>query len=345
MKIFIDPRSSINYSSFYIQGLYDFFGKHKVSFSSKYFKDLQEIDMLLAFVFINDKEIKRIIIDYRDQTDIIEDAYQWSNMYAKINVNKSTFLHAHPNKILNIPPSFAIKIWNPLELIFHLGNNFFKAKIMKHIHDKNIHLRPKIWVRNYLTLFKRQKLSDYNDFYENENEKEKENYVFFVSTHWEGCDDTNLYRRSYVLFCLQNKSIHFSGGFFIGRNTRIPENIPSDLLFDKFISNSIYLKNMKKSIFVFNTPAVHHCHGWKLGEFLCMGKAIISSPLLNDLPVPLRHNENIFIIENEADIDSAIDELLNNKDLRHKLEKNARLYYEKYASPTKVIERIIHACG
>lgn len=75
VKVFIDPRSTINYSSFYIKGLYDVFGKKNVRFSERYFKTLTEIDMLMAFVVVERDITKKIIIDYRDQSDVINNAW------------------------------------------------------------------------------------------------------------------------------------------------------------------------------------------------------------------------------------------------------------------------------
>ena len=40
MKIIVDPRNNILYSSFYIQGLWDKYGEGNVSFSLKPFKDI-----------------------------------------------------------------------------------------------------------------------------------------------------------------------------------------------------------------------------------------------------------------------------------------------------------------
>ncbi|KAA6302325.1 MAG: hypothetical protein EZS26_001438 [Candidatus Ordinivivax streblomastigis] len=336
MKAFIDPRSTINYSSFYIQGLYNVLGKKNVRFSSKYFGELKEIDMLLAFVVVDNTTIKKIIIDYRDQSDIIEDAYQWSDVYAKINFNTLTTPN-YANKILNIPPSFAIKIWNPLELLFYLCTNFFRAKIINHSKDKNIHLRPKRWIRNYLSLLKRQTLQNYRS----PNEQKEDNYVFFASTFWRDSSNVDLYRSQYVLSCVQNQKINFEGGFFVNNGASVPAAIPKKLLYYNFISNATYQGKIKKSIFVFNTPAVLNCHGWKLGEFLCMGKAIISTPLINDLPVPLEHGKNIYIIQDKEEVNQAVELLLNDKELRDTLANNAKAYYEKYATPDKVIENII----
>jgi hypothetical protein len=340
-KAFIDPRSTINYSSYYVQGLYEVLGKKNVCFSSQFFSGLEEIDMLMAFVLVGNEMTRKIIIDYRDTCDVIEDAYRWSDIYAKINVDATTRQHPSPEKLVNIPPSFAISIWNPVELLFHLCNNFLKAKIIRHFKDKNIHLRPQRWIRKYLSLLKRQKLSQYT-FH---NQSAGDNYVFFVSTLWPNQNNTNTGRYHYMLACSQNPDINFEGGLFINkkmwRNISIPDGIPQKLLYYKFLSNKTYIKNMQKSLFVFNTPAVHNCHGWKLGEFLSMGKAILSTPLINDLPASLEHRKHIYYVNSEHDIENAVKFLLENEDFRHYLEQNAREYYENYASPAKVIEHVM----
>ncbi|GHT63953.1 hypothetical protein AGMMS50239_20800 [Bacteroidia bacterium] len=340
IKVYIDPRSTINYSSFYIQGLYDYLGKNHVHFSSKYFDDLKEIDMLMAFVIIENDKKKKYIIDYRDQDNLIDSAYQWTDIYAKINVNTTTHTLDTQKKLITIPPGFGIKIWNPLLLFFHLFVNFCKAKIFRNSNISNIHLRPKLWIRNYLSMLKRQKITDYAVECVNENSQ----YGFFVSTFWgkdENAMTTNAYRYQYMLSCIQHEGIDFHGGFVINKKNIIPQNIPQQFLFDKFFPNTIYQKNIKKSIFVFNTPAVHNCHGWKIAEFLAMGKAIISTPLSNEIPVSLEHDKDIYFVKDEKEIGQAVDILSKDKALRCKLEKNAKMYFNNHALPVKVIERIL----
>jgi hypothetical protein len=339
MKVLIDPRSTINFSSFYIKGLYDVFGKKNVRFSEKYFKTLTEIDMLMAFVVIERDMTKKIIIDYRDQSDVIDNAWLWTDVYAKINVNKNTLPDNAPDKLECIPPSFAIKLWNPYELIYNLFCNFVKAGIIKHGKDRNIHLRPARWIRNYLSLLKRQKL----EYYEKQVNSHTDHYVFFISTFWREClkTNTNIFRKHYILSCFNNPKINYEGGFFIPKGVLCPDDVPPELRFHKFVPNSVYTEKIKKSRFVFNTPAVANCHGWKLGEFLCMGKAIISTPLANELSEPLVHGKHIYLLNDIKDMDTAINSLLNDNDLLLCLEKNAKEYYNKFVAPAKVIEQIM----
>ena len=90
---------------------------------------------------------------------------------------------------------------------------------------------------------------------------------------------------------------------------------------------------------VFNTPAFWNCHGWKLAEYLALGKAIVSTDLSNDLPAPLVNGENIHITDNSQEaIGKSILFIMNNIEYRDKLGNNARRYWEKYGTPVKSLE-------
>ena len=104
-----------------------------------------------------------------------------------------------------------------------------------------------------------------------------------------------------------------------------------------------YIKKTKLSAIVFNTPSVHNNHGWKLGEYLAMGKAIISTPLSNNLPEELVHGKNIHFISNVNDMKVEIDFMLENNNYRTTLENGAKEYYSKFVNPQKLIEKILQS--
>jgi glycosyltransferase involved in cell wall biosynthesis len=80
-----------------------------------------------------------------------------------------------------------------------------------------------------------------------------------------------------------------------------------------------------------------------LGEFLAMGKAIISTPLSNRLPENLVHGKNIHFISSIDELESAIHLLLNDHDYRKKLEIGAKAYYDEFVDPLRVIHMILKA--
>ena len=115
--------------------------------------------------------------------------------------------------------------------------------------------------------------------------------------------------------------------------------ICEDSVFNNVVVNqgepfALWIEKTKRSALVFNTPAFWDCHGWKLGEYLALGKCIVSTKLSNDLPHPLEHGVNIHFVEkSEESMCEAVEYILTHPDYRHKLEKGAREYWETYGTP------------
>lgn len=335
MKIIIDPACNIRYSSFYIQGLLDVYGASKVSFSRKEFLGLPKekkertFDQYMAFTIINKSSKKSYIIDFRDTNDINFTAYSWCDFYAKINIDHHTMQSNDSNKLILIPPSFGIKIWNLPQTLFFGMMNYYKSK-------NQVPVRFPIFIKEYIAQYLRPRIADYN-------KKNTSNRIFFLATLWshDNClSGTNFYRKIFVEYCKELKNIEFEGGFYIPRqNSEIMDEYNNISFFRRYSSRT-YLRKTQESMVVFNTPAVHNCHGWKLGEFLALGKAIISMPMSNYLTPPLLDKKDIYLIHNENEIPAAIDRLINDEELRRKMEYNARSYYEQHAAPSKVIRFI-----
>lgn len=337
-KIYIDPSSNIMYSSFYIKGLYEMFGKQNVKFSCLYFQGLDKrnedysYDAYMAFVIVDEAEIHKVIVDFGDDSPIRKKAYQWCDVYAKININPAIIHDTDKTKLLSIPPGFGIKIWTVFETLYHSFSNLVKLQFSPQISLKN-------HFRSYLSQLKQLWL---NGFYKKSVDFDKGNTVFFISSLWPhpNClTGTNVYRKMFIESCLKNK-VDFEGGFWVTDSHHPQFNEFRHLTFTKRYPLRQYIDKTKKSIFVFNTPAVHNCHGWKLGQFLAMNKAIISTPFQNSLPKDLVHGENIHFVHNENEMNAAVEKVLHDEEYRQKLEEGARNYYLKYVSPVSVISRI-----
>ena len=105
-RVYIDSRCQILYSSYYILGLYEKYGKENVKFGNNYFKLLSysgrsDFDQFFAFVVIDNQSQKlmRCIVDYGDQNYISESAYIWTDVYAKINICKDYVIFREKNSI------------------------------------------------------------------------------------------------------------------------------------------------------------------------------------------------------------------------------------------------------
>ena len=347
MKAFIDPRCDIRYAAFYIYGLYQTLGKHNVKFSGQYSRQVSfdesdyVIDRILLCTFVEkDCVVKKVAIDARDPRTFMEKAYQWCDIYAKTNYKSTEDNGTHQEKLLLLPPSFGFRIWNPLETIIRgVWNTYlaYKTKQFGTITHLKVTFRNYIWLilrREYLAQYLTSPLQ--NDI--------SDNYAFLIASLWnyqECIQHTNKLRYQFANMMAVNDSIRFEGGFLIHCLSAEVLDGWEWLCTKKRVKPSEYIAKTKKSFCVFNTPAVRDCHGWKLPEFLAMGKAIITTPLSNDLPVELVENQDLLIVNNEKDLQKAIESLLYDKALRQKLEQSARQYWDKIANPKSVILSIL----
>lgn len=338
MRVFIDPRARISYASYYIKGLYSLFGKSRVSFNMKYFVGLmqtngvEDFDQYFAFVVNDESGTKRFIIDYRDKNTINKNALKWSHVYGKVNYNKAEIaqegIDIQSNKIIPVGPNFGIKIWNNPQAFIYLIINYLKCR----------NLLP-VSFRTFLSGYNWQsKRSGYENYRASSTDK---NYIFFISTFYKESQNlvTNKFRAAFIRAC-KNSGIQFEGGLLAAQlNNEF--KVFNDVITYNYVKSDEYLRKTQKSAVVFNTPAIWGCFGWKLGEFLAMGKAIVSTPLGNEMPVSLIHGEQIHFVESETEIEHAVQSIVSDQKYRRKLETGAKEYFDKYLAPDIVVKRLI----
>ncbi len=332
----INPLNHIQYSSFYIYGLQKVLGRSALRFDSAPFKSLSinsRKSRGLLFIIHQKGELdKRFFICGSDSYRINEEVYEWCDVYASVNANFGRT--PGRKKLVPLAPSFGIRIGNAADTV--ITGLLNALKYIQECPDKSV----KTFLGNYKRLLKRP---CYSDMVPGQSSP---NYVFFCSTLWFNDDSNqndsqvNARRASFIRACKQIGSIEFEGGF-VAQKGRSSVDIFSDCMIQNSYPYNVWLEKTKRSAVVFNTPAFWDCHGWKLGEYLALGKAIISTPLFNDLPAPLTHGINIHFVENDVDsIKEAVSYIIANPDYRNRLERGARAYWETYGSPEKSLELI-----
>jgi len=334
-QVIVDPRARIVYASYYIQGIVDLFGAQKVCYRISPFKllvkkyDNLAFDEFFAFIIIRNGQRIKIVIDYKDNYTINYEIYDWCDVYGKVNLNPKYTDLLDYKKIINIGPGFGIRIMGNFATILNAMSNFIKS-----YRYSDIEYYPFFY--GYYWQTKRLPISDFT------HSPTDGKYVFFVSTLWnhDNCiRSTNILRAAFIEEC-KNAGLNFEGGLYARPSNR-EYNKYKHLVYSKFISFPSYISMTKKSSVVFNTPTVFNCHGWKLGEYFALGKAIISTPLINKMPVDLEHGKNIHFIEDASEMKDAIDKILSDHKYRATLEEGALEYYNKYLSPEIVIKRIL----
>ena len=336
MKIVLDPRNRMLYASYYIYGMRKVAGRRNVGYSLKPFKDLERrkeessFDHYMAFVVNEGGEDIKIVIDYWDLRGISNEAYQWCDVYAKINIPFDVNMEDYP-KLYSIPPGYGIRADNIFTVGWLCVANYLRChcnplkSLRSHLYDYYASYRGKEPLTYY---------------YSKDDNKSK--YVFLVSTLWphDNCKKTtNPLRLAFMKTCINNPEVEFEGGFYV-MGGDAPEEF-RELSFTKMVPKQEYLKKIKRSVVVFNTPAVHDCHGWKLGEYLAMGKCIISTPISNRLPAELIDHKHIFVVNNPDEMKDAVTILLNDKKFREEMSLNSYDYYTKYVEPSALFRNVL----
>ncbi|WP_178984759.1 glycosyltransferase [Winogradskyella helgolandensis] len=322
-KIYIDPSADILYSSFYIKGLEDVYGKDSIKFSSRYFKKFIHDNHFFSFVYEHHNTTRKIVIDFTDSEDINSVALDWCDVYGKINPKTETLLMS--SKIIPIGPSFGVQIYSLFKTVYLSLINFVKA----YRRIPNV----KRFFANYISQLGRPRFSSYLSV------EEKRNYVFFVSSLWKKEKKTNDYRSHFISACLKIPNLLFEGGFAPRTHNDIKGY--ENMTMPSRISMTQYLDKMKASWVVFNTPAVKDCHGWKLAEFLCAGKVIISTPLSRVLPKQLNDKEHYLLTDGSIDdIECKLKLVLDDVNLHKSMKLASSNYFELELSPGSVIRKL-----
>ncbi len=336
MKAIINPFNHIAYSSFYIYALEKVLGKGDIRYSSRPFRNLSpgaQQSRGLLFILREGEVEKKYFICGADSWKIDEELYNWCDVYASVNANFENT--PGRDKLISLVPSFGIKCWDKNELAIKAISNGIRYLLS--IHDGKL----KTFVGNYKRLLNRP-------FYEEMTyEHGEDNYIFFCCTLWyndewnQNDSKVNARRANFIRACKGIDGIEFEGGF-VAQEGRSSVDLFKDCLSERSYPYSEWLQKTKRSALVFNTPAFWDCHGWKLGEYLALGKAIISSPLSNDLPAPLEHGKNIHFVDDcsKENLSDAIKYILDHPEYRTQLEKGAKEYWEKYGTPEKSLELI-----
>uniref|UniRef100_A0AB33IXL0 Glycosyltransferase family 1 protein n=2 Tax=unclassified Prevotella TaxID=2638335 RepID=A0AB33IXL0_9BACT len=347
LKIYLDPRVEFRYFSWYYYGLINLYGSSQIYFLRECFSDLDYtvrmdyVQGMPVLVDIDGKRVK-IFVDVEDRANLHQARYEWCDVYAKVNVAFGDTQHFQ--KLMVIGPEFGVKIYNCFETIV--------IAVIRYFRGRTSFRSFKDFQSDYLyTCIRRRPLQQYE--IRTVPVDVKPDYIFHASTLWYNqfaATDTNKYRGDFLKAC-QKAGMEIEGGLFYVDGEAVLREMPDypkykeiyrDFICDKRLSMDDYIRKTKESVLVFNTPSVCECHGWKLAEYLCMGKAIISTPLKREMPGEgLVHGKNVHFIHNVDEIYDAVIRISRDKEYRRRLEQGARAYYEQWLAPEVVVKRMV----
>lgn len=343
-QVIIDPRLKYNYASWYLLGIKRLLRDWQIIYDVRPFKELKylttsDYNSGFAFIVREEKQERKLFVDTEDVARIFADRYAWCDVYGMVNPTKEQV--EQYEKLIAIGPEFGVTLGSSCSTLLRCIKLFAKSYKSTHIPFIN-------YLRDYLyTNIRRRPIEDYEVAID-----ARPNYIFHASTLWYNkyaTTDTNRYRGEFLCAC-KKAGINIEGGLFYINGDAVLKEMPDypryketykDFIYESRFSMDEYIRKTKESVVVFNTPSVCECHGWKLAEYLCMGKAIISTPLKREMPVPLIHGENIHFVHSVDDIYQAVVSINSDDTYRMRLEHGARAYYEKWLTPEVTIHRLL----
>jgi len=328
----VHPRFVIPYYAFYLEGIGRVFGYDSIVFDTDGGPPETAFDDGFAFTIRGGDsasvKCRRVYVSTNDFARYDRRALAWCDSYGIVNHDPAALTDlADRDKVRAIGPSFGIRYWGSLGRTVRdvtrllraagesRGRTFTRARGALQL------LKARLPERTYVP------------------GRSRPDYVFFVAWPWKKHPEVNPPRARFVRACRSVPRLRFEGGFAPRRRNDI-EGI-DDVTADRIYPFKEWIRLTQASALVFNNPAVHRCLGWKLGEFLALGKAIVSLPLSREMPAPLVHGEHVHYVEDqEPAMRQAIQKLVADEEYRTRLEIGARRYYLEYMAPDRVIQRL-----
>lgn len=269
-------------------------------------------------------------VSLHDHARVNELARRWARVYAMVNVTDDDVRAGHA---VPIGPLFGVRLRAPKLSLRHVT-----AAARHELARRKARSAGTVLLDGWKHHRRRAPISAYVP------RASDPDYVFYAAWPWTKHPEVNPPRARFVEACLRAPGLTFEGGFAPRRHGYVPE--ATGLSATRRFPIREYLSKQARSAVAFNNPAVHGCLGWKLGEFLALGKAIVTLPLQRALPAPLEHGVHVHVVDgSDASLDDALERLRRDHAYRHALEQGARAWYEEYLAPEVVARRLLGALG
>jgi len=307
-ELVVDPRFRLSYMTFVLQGFLEALDLRTPRW--------RKLDVTVpsgathgcAMIVKSHGVERRIFVSTGDQPDISEEMLAWADAYGKVNIEPAV---TDP-RVVPIGPAFSVRLWSRPSAYYHAARLIAAGAAR----------RATIGEARFQAIT-RLPLDSYTPG------RSEDDYIFHLSRSWHTKHDAANQRRRRFVEAMEGFRIKLDGG-----------------LVDERMPLAEYLERTRRSTIAFNTPAVHACLGWKLGEYLALGKAIVSTPLNRRLPAPLVHGEHIHYVEDDVDsIREGVATVVDDPGYRATLERGAREWYERHLRPAVLADSLLAACS
>ncbi|MEQ8857296.1 MAG: hypothetical protein RIC56_01490 [Pseudomonadales bacterium] len=105
-----------------------------------------------------------------------------------------------------------------------------------------------------------------------------------------------------------------------------------------------YLRLVKKTPICVTTTGLHGSNGWKLGEYVAMGRAIVSEPLRHEVPGDFAAGKNYLPFSLPDECVGAVVALMENRGLRTQMMLRNLDYYRNVLRPDALVRNALEMC-
>ncbi len=314
----LSPDSSYGYYGVYVDALQRRFPAARIRFANHDLPQLRSPRSGLAAVT---PDGRRLFLAADDHAVVDEVALRWCDAYGAANITPSAA--GLGDRMVALGPSFGARVggfWHAASFVARasMAGGYRLAGPASRLRAALRHNRHRLPLSSYAA------------------SRSDASRLFMLSSHWPQYPDVNESRRRIVNELRQLPNLTFVGGL-VGD--------PTPFIGAQHMPLGRYLDELGRSVAAINTPAVHGCLGWKLGEYFAMGKAIVSLPLNRVLPGDPEPGELYLEVADAAETVEAIRRLRVDTALRRGLESRSRHYFDTVVSPAAAISRVLAAAG
>jgi len=329
VALIVHPAADLTYASFVLEGLATLLGPDAIRYSTDGFPRRYTGGRVLA-MYRADDPAARCFLSFHDHPRVNEMGMEWARVVGMVNVDEHDV--GRDGKVVAIGPTFGVRLRARAVTARHVAATV-RWNGWRGARDTASRLRAVLEHQRRRTTIDR--------YVPRESEPDD---VFFTAWPWSKHPEVNPPRAAFIEACRRAPGLVFEGGFAPRRRGDLPELAP--LSATRRYPIGEYLEKVGRSAVAFNNPAVHGCHGWKLGEFLALGKAIVTLPLTRALPAPLEPGVHLHVVDGSpASLDDALDRLRHDHAYRRTLESNARRWYDENLAPARLAGRLLERMG
>jgi hypothetical protein len=331
-RALVHPAFDARYYGRYVAGLGRVLGPSRVRFSARGFPVFGSDCLAVRLMASDGRSERKVYLHSNDHPELDEVGLEWCDAFGKVNLDPSLVPPPARRKVFALGPTFAIRVWGPGAAEARGFANFLLSG------------RSRPPLRRHMASYRGQYASRFpeSDYRPHESDG---GYVFFNAALWEREPEANALRARFIDACRAVPGLRFEGGLSPRKSARGDPGF-GGAGFEAHLCPRFgvreYLEKTRISAVVLNNPAYRDCHSWRLAEYLAMGKAIVTTPIVRALPAPLAHGTHVHVVNGSADsLRDAVERIHRDAAYRRRLETNARRYYERHLAPEKVARRVL----